>query len=124
LPDEVGIVGRDVSRLGNSPNICLQIQIKSIDSDVAERAGSILRGPCLSDGSESSNEELGKVLCDFLGREVVACGCTSTKREQDLLASPLAGCNTLCDGWARGKEFLVLRRIGRVLVPGVAACVS
>jgi hypothetical protein len=124
LPDEVGIVGRDVSSIGDSPNICLQVQIKSIDSDVAERAGPILRGPCLSDGSESSNEEFGEVLCDFLRREVVACGCTSTEREQDLLAPPFAGRNTLCDGWARRKEFLVLRRIGRVLVIGVAACVS
>jgi hypothetical protein len=124
LPDEVTVVGRDVSRLGNGPNIRLQVQIKSINKSVAEGTRSVLRGPLRGDRTECSNEELGEVFGDILRREVVARGYSTTEREQNLLAPPLAGIDTLSDGRARRQKLAILRRIGGVLVPDAVACVS
>jgi hypothetical protein len=108
LVDKVTVVGEDVVRLGNCVGGGLKIQVETIDGSIAERTGSSPRCSLLS---ESSNEELSEVLGNFLGRQVVVSGVSSTERKQDLLLVLLALLDRRTDGRARRVELAILARV-------------
>jgi hypothetical protein len=87
LVDEVTVVGEDGVVVRDGISGGLEIEVVSVNDNIAKRTGS---SPGLSIGSESSGKELSEVLSDFLAGQVVVGGPTSAERKEDLLAVRLA----------------------------------
>jgi hypothetical protein len=87
LVDQVTVVGKDGVVVGDGVSGGLEIEVVSVNGNIAKGTGS---SPGSRLGSESSGKELSKVLGDIFVGQVVVGRVTSAERKEDLLAVRLA----------------------------------